>query len=152
MYVHVKNKNIYTIILLKYVCLSVGVRKLQVAILARSSRKMSLTVRFVWQYILSRVRVSVRPSIFLYAKNPQNLRETWPPVPVCISKASNPLLSPAEWAVTVAWHRIAIQQRRCVCVCGGCAGIRTGACARVCVRAPVCARVREVFAIYDNTI
>ena len=30
---------------------------------------MSLTVRIVWQYILSRVRVSVRPSIFLYAKN-----------------------------------------------------------------------------------
>ena len=30
---------------------------------------MSLTVRIAWQYILSRVRVSVRPSIFLYAKN-----------------------------------------------------------------------------------
>ena len=38
---------IYTIILLKYVCLSVGVSKLQVAILARSSREMSLTVHIV---------------------------------------------------------------------------------------------------------
>ena len=52
---------IYTIILHKSVCLSVclsvGVRKLQVAILARFSREMSLTVRIVWEYILSRVRV-----------------------------------------------------------------------------------------------
>ena len=38
---------IYTIILLKSVCMSVGVLKLQVAILARSSREMSLTVRIV---------------------------------------------------------------------------------------------------------
>ena len=45
------DRHIYTIILLKSVCLSVGVRKLQVAILARSSREMSLTVRIVWQYI-----------------------------------------------------------------------------------------------------
>ena len=51
---------IYTIILLK----SVGVRKRQVAILARSSREMSLTVCIVWKHILSRVRISVRPSNF----------------------------------------------------------------------------------------
>ena len=38
---------IYTIILLKSVCLSVGVRKLQIAILARSPREMTLTVRIV---------------------------------------------------------------------------------------------------------
>ena len=57
--------SIYTIILL----ISVGVRKLQVAILARSTREMSLTVRIVWQYILSWVRASIRPSIFLSAKN-----------------------------------------------------------------------------------
>ena len=48
-----------TIILLK----SVAVRKLQVAIFARSSREISQTVRIVWQYILSRVCVSVRPSV-----------------------------------------------------------------------------------------
>ena len=52
--------DIYTIILLKYVCLS-AFHKLQVAILARSSREMTLTVGIV---ILSRDRVSVRPSIF----------------------------------------------------------------------------------------
>ena len=60
---------IYTIILLK----SVGVRKRQIAILVRSSRDMSLTVRIVGKHILSGVRVSVRPSNFLYAKNTQNL-------------------------------------------------------------------------------
>ena len=66
---------IYTIILLK----SVGVRKLQVAILARSSREMSLTVHIVCHYILSRVRVSLRPRNFLYANNFQNLGEIgWP--------------------------------------------------------------------------
>ena len=58
---------IYTIICLK----SVGVRSLQVAILARSSREMSLTDRILPRYILSRVRVSVRPRIFLYAKKTQ---------------------------------------------------------------------------------
>ena len=80
--------------------------------------------------------------------------ETWPPVPVFISKASDPLLSPAERAVMVGWHRIAFQPAVCrpLCVCGLCADVRAGACARVCVRAPVHACVREVFAIYDNTI
>ena len=46
------------------VCPSGDVRRLQVAILARSHREMSQTDRIVWQYILSRVRISVRPSIF----------------------------------------------------------------------------------------
>ena len=50
------------------VCLSVGVRKLQVAILARSSREMSLTVRIVWHPVTSS-SLRVRPSIFLYVKN-----------------------------------------------------------------------------------
>ena len=58
---------IYTIIRHK----SVAVRKLQVAILARSPREMSRTDRILPRYILSRVRVSVRPIIFLYAKIPQ---------------------------------------------------------------------------------
>ena len=60
---------IYTIICRLSVSLSGDVRRLQVAILARSPREMSQTDRIVWQYILSRVRISVRPSIFLYAKN-----------------------------------------------------------------------------------
>ena len=41
--------------------------------------------------------MSVRPSIFLYAKN---LGETGPPVPVFISMDSDQLLSLAERAVT----------------------------------------------------
>ena len=56
------------------VCLSVGVSKLQVAILAWSSREMSLTVRISDSrpYILSRVRVLVRPSnFFMREKHPK---------------------------------------------------------------------------------
>ena len=49
-----KSEKTSTIILLKSVCLYVGVRKLQVVIHALSSREMYLTVRIVWQYILSR--------------------------------------------------------------------------------------------------
>ena len=60
---------IYTIICLKSVCLSGDVRRLQVAILARSPREMSQTDRIVWQYILSRVRISVRPIIFFIREN-----------------------------------------------------------------------------------
>ena len=58
---------ICTIILLK----SFGVSKLQIAILARSSREMSQTVRIDWKHILSRVRVSVRPSNFYTRKTPK---------------------------------------------------------------------------------
>ena len=47
------------------------VRKLQVAILARSPREISQTDRILPRYILSRVRISVRPIIFLYMKKPQ---------------------------------------------------------------------------------
>ena len=50
------------------ISMSVSVRKRQVAILARSSREMSLTVRIVWLYILARVRVSVRRRIFYTRK------------------------------------------------------------------------------------
>ena len=59
---------IYTIICLK----SVDIRRLQVAILARSPREMSQTDRMLPRYFLSRVRVSVRPRIFLYAKKLPN--------------------------------------------------------------------------------
>ena len=77
---------IYTIILLKSVCLSVGVRKRQVAILARSSREISQTVRIDWQYILSRVRVSVRPSMcftFIRENPPKTIAKTDPHASVC---------------------------------------------------------------------
>ena len=61
------------IIIILLICLkSVGVRKLQVAILALSPREMSLTDRILPRYTMSRVRVSVRPIIFLYAKKKPN--------------------------------------------------------------------------------
>ena len=56
---------IYPIICLK----SVDVRRLQVVILALSPREMSQTDRILPRYILSRVRVSVRPRIFYTRKN-----------------------------------------------------------------------------------
>ena len=55
--------------------MSVVIRKLLVAMFARLSREMYITVRIVCQYIPSRVRVSVRPSFFLYAKTPIHYRE-----------------------------------------------------------------------------
>ena len=57
------------IICLKSVCLSVDVRRLQVAILARSPREMSQTDRILPRYFLSRVRVSVRHRFFVIRKN-----------------------------------------------------------------------------------
>ena len=57
------------IICLKSVCLSVDVRRLQVAILARSPREMSQTDRILPRYFLSRVCVSVRPRFFVIRKN-----------------------------------------------------------------------------------
>ena len=59
--------SIYPIVCLK----SVDVRRLQVVILALPPREMSQTDWILPRYILSRVRVSVRPRIFLYAKKPQ---------------------------------------------------------------------------------
>ena len=63
-------------------CVGIGERGLQtlweVSILARSSREMSLTVHIVWQYILSRVRVSVRPSNFYMRKTLINYHESRP--------------------------------------------------------------------------
>ena len=51
--------------------MSVDVRRLQVAILARSPREMYKTDRILPRYILSRVRVSNRPRFFLYANKIQ---------------------------------------------------------------------------------
>ena len=60
------------IILLK----SVAILKLQVVKCSRSSREVSQSVRIDWKHFLSRVRVSVWPSNFLYAKKtPRNYRE-----------------------------------------------------------------------------
>ena len=64
---HVRRQSyniIYPIICLK----SVDFRRLQVVILALSPREMSQTDRILPRYILSRVRVSVRPRIFYTRK------------------------------------------------------------------------------------
>ena len=58
---------IYSIICLK----SVDVRRMQFAILSQSPREMALTDRILPRYFLSRVRVSIRPRFFLYAKKNQ---------------------------------------------------------------------------------
>ena len=47
---------------------------MQVAILAQSTREMSQTDRILPRYFLSRVRISIRPRIFLYAKKPRTSR------------------------------------------------------------------------------
>ena len=44
---------------------------MQFAILAQSPREMALTDRILQRYFLSRVRVSIRPRFFSYAKKPQ---------------------------------------------------------------------------------
>ena len=94
------------------------VSKLQVAIIARSSREMSQTVRIDRKHILSRVRVSFRHSIYLYAKNPQNYREyRVANATVYLSEAPTGHSSPAEqskgWHIISSWlgaHR-PIEQR-----------------------------------------
>ena len=86
--------------------------------------------------------MSLRPSIFLYAKNTQNLGETGLPVPVFISMANDQLLSPAERAITVGWHR-PIEYRYGDGGVWGCARVRAGACARVCMHPFVRACVRD---------
>ena len=66
---HRKEGTIFTIICLS---LFVGVRKRHVVILARSPREMSQTDRILPRYILSRVRVSVRPrNFFIREKKPK---------------------------------------------------------------------------------
>ena len=132
----------YTKILLKSVCLSVGVSKLQVTILAQSSREISLTVRIIWQYFLSRVRISVRPSnFFICEKHPKPWGNR-----VASMDASR---TGKKWGVhfiTLGRHRRIEPEwrRRCVCMCA-----RARAC-MCCMRACVCAWC--VFAMYDNNI
>ena len=80
---------IYTIIRHK----SVDVRKRQVAILARSPREMSETDRILPRYILSRVRVSVRPRIvnpFTWVAQRQELSAK-DVVAECSDQGSNPV-------------------------------------------------------------
>ena len=137
---------IYTIILLK-VCLSVGVSKLRVAILARSSREMAPTVRIDWQHILLRVRASVRPRIVFIREEHPKLSRIPRRIHDCLFEWSTdssfiasgagekgPLTSPWLGAPT---HRTATTWM--ATVVGGCVRVRE--CGRV--RARVCVCVRE---------
>ena len=65
----VQRKRTLSLLIYSIICLkSVDVRKRQVAILVRSPREMSQTDRILPRYILSRVRVSVRPRIFFISQ------------------------------------------------------------------------------------
>ena len=128
--------------------LSVGVRKLQVAILARSSREMYLTVRIVWKYIpknfqsvgelgwLTRVVYFNDPATGYEWGAPMNASGAgghgWAPM-------NSDSLCGGRW-----WRR-----RLCECTC-----VRVCVHVRLCVHAHACARVRvctrDVFAIYDK--
>ena len=123
------------------VCLSVIVRKRQVAILARSSRKMSLTVRIVLQYILSRVRVSVRPSIFFICKKPSNTRGNLPASASVYFKGQRPAIVTSGEGYH-GWLASNSDAATAVCMCVGvckrsrrCVRTRVRACACSCVRA-----------------
>ena len=124
---------IYTIILRK----SVEVSKLQVAILARSSREMSQTVRIVCKHILSQVRVSGRPSNFFIREKHTKPRETGSPA--CLFEWSSDAQcrqqnGSSRLGATDPSHR---------------ANLKGSA---VCVCASMRERVRDVFSIYDNNI
>ena len=101
---------------------------------------MSVTVRIVWQYILSRVRVSVRPSNFFIYKSIQNLWEIGSSARAFIWMTLLPAMNASGagrhgWAPTnlvLTWTAVV-----CVCV-------------RAHVHAHAC--VRDLFAIYDNKI
>ena len=99
-------------------------------ILARSSREMSQTVRIGWQYILSRVRVSVRPRFFYTPKTPKTLG-TWAASASVYFNGQRPVLSPAERAVAVGIQRIDI-------TCMAAAAV----CVSVCLCVQACARMR----------
>ena len=63
--------NLGTYLSYNVLSLSGHVRRMQFAILAQSPREMSQTDRMHPRYFLLRVRVSIRPRIFLYAKKLQ---------------------------------------------------------------------------------
>ena len=101
---------------------------------------MSLTVHIIWQYILSRVRISVRPSNFFYMRKHPKPRGNWV-ASTCVYlnvPATGHECQRNRWKggvnfVTLGRHRSIEPERR-----------------RRCAR--VCACVRDVFAIFDNNM
>ena len=120
-------------------------------IIARSSREMSLTDRILPKYILSRVRISVRPSNFFIREKLPNYRGTrvayacwlfqWPCYRLWMGAPMN-----ASGAGDHGWAPMNSDR-----LCGG---WWRRLCVRMCVRACVYARVhvcmRDVFAKYDK--
>ena len=104
---------------------------------------MSQTVRIDWKHIMSRVRVSVRPSNFLYAKNTQNLGKP-DRRRVCLFEWSSDAHcrqrnGPSRLGAPDPWHRANLKGSAvCVCACV-CACVRVCACVCACVC--VCLRV-----------
>ncbi len=123
--------------------------------LARSSRKMSPTVRIDWKHILSRVRISVRPRYVYTRKTQKTIANTASPTRLFIWMKHRPAIhrqrNRRKVALTSSWlgaHRPIEQRqpgrrRRWVCV---------WVCAQVCACACMRACMRDVFAIYDNII
>ena len=115
---------------------------------------MSLTVRIVWQYILSRVHVSVQSSIFfireklqkpLWNRVASTYVNEWPATGIVwpASKRGRPTM-------TESW--LGALTLRTETVVGGGRGVRVREYERVYARACMHACVRDVFAIYDNDI
>ena len=111
---------------------------------------MSLTVRIVWQYILSRVHGSVRPSIFYTRKISKTLVKSGRQHVCLYAWPATGIVWPASKTGAQPWrshgwaHRHSEQRQSWVG--WGCACSRVWACVRV------HACVRDVFAIYDNDI
>ena len=126
------------------------------------SGDVSISVRIDWQYMLSRVGVSVRPRFFVYAKNIQNYRDYRPPCTRdCLFQWSTdrPFMASGTgekraylrhgwahiahvtattWMVTAVGWRDCARARVCACVCGE---------VRTCVRAWCVCRID-----HDNII
>ena len=102
-----------------------------------------------YRLILSRVRMSVRPSILFYMRKTLKISGKpggqcqclfqWPATSHCHQRSG-----PTRLAVTDPSNS---DTATYVCAC-----VRAGACARMCVHACMHACVRDVFAIYDNNI
>ena len=117
-------------------CLSVGVSKLQVAIFARSSREMYQTVRIDCKYILSRVRVSVRPIIFYTRKTPKLSRIPSRPRVVYLNEApTGHCLANIEKGGVNSVMDGRTDPSNSDGGGGGCVCARVCACARACVHA-----------------
>ena len=130
---------------------------------------MSLSVRIDWQYILSRVGVSVRPRILYTRKTSKTIANTASHTRMFISMKHRPAIhgqrNMRKEGVCSSWlgaHRpitatilMVTAVGRWVCARSRvCACVRVGMCTSVRVRARTCvhACVRDVFVIYDNII